>query len=292
MLEAAYEEPPPSEVDAEPQWSRAEELRKEWGVEPGQLWRLGEHLLLCGDCTDPDDVQRLMGDDRAVLFSTDPPYLVDYDGSNHAHTWNKPVTAPANTEEAVLYEEWDSRKQGEDLFLLFMETAVQHAITLEAPWYCWHASVNRPLVEAAWDNFGVFVHQEIVWVKDRAILTRAWYLWQHEPCLFGWVRGKKSHRISDEYPSTVWSFPTFPAGAEVDHPTSKPVELFMIPMLQHTRIGEICYEPFSGSGSQIIAAERLGRICRAIEINPGYVAVQLQRYLDATDVRPELVTEP
>lgn len=293
MIDAAYVEPLPADVDAEPQLERRDELQREWGTAPGQLWRLGSHLLLCGDSTQPDHVQRLMGDDRATLFSTDPPYLVGYDGTNHPQSWKMPESkrqAMNKDWSERGYKDWDDPEQGEELFVGFIQTAVSHAISDHAAWYCWHASVNRVMVEEVWVRFGAFVHQEIVWVKDRPILTRTWYMWQHEPCIFGWVRGNKPQRTADNHPTTIWSFPTVPAFEKTDHPTSKPVQLFEIPMLQHTRTGDLCYEPFAGSGSQIIAAERLGRVCRAIEINPAYTAVILQRYLDATGVRPELVS--
>ena len=291
MLDAAYIEPPPSSVDAQPQIERAEVLRQEWGVEPGQLWQLGQHLLLCGDCTKPDDVQQLMGDDRALLFSTDPPYLVDYDGTNHPHAWHLSPEEheKKNKDWGESYSDWDDSAQGEDLYVGFMETAVHHAITANAAWYCWHASKRQAMLEEIWERFGAFVHQQIIWVKDRAVLTYSWYMWQHEPCFFGWVQGNKPPRFSEDYPATVWQFPTIAPGQATDHPTSKPVDLFMIPMLQHTKVGDLCYEPFAGSGSQIIAAERTGRMCRAIELNPGFVAVILQRFLEATQVRPELV---
>ena len=148
------------------------------------------------------------------------------------------------------------------------------------------------MVEAAWEKHGAFVHQQIVWAKDRPILNRSWYTWQHEPCFFGWVRPHKPPRRARNYPSTVWSIPTVRAGARTDHPTSKPVEVFEIPMKQHTFPGELCYEPFAGSGSQLIAAERLGRRCFACEISPRYCDVIVRRYIvyvGARSLPPELV---
>ena len=136
------------------------------------------------------------------------------------------------------------------------------------------------MVEGVWEKFGAFVHQQIVWAKDRGILTRSYYLWQHEPCFFGWLKGNKPPRVSDDYPSTVWKLPTVKVGEKTDHPTSKPIEVFAIPMRQHTRPGEVCYEPFSGSGSQIIAGETTGRRVFAIEISPQYVDVAVQALAD------------
>lgn len=113
------------------------------------------------------------------------------------------------------------------------------------------------------------------------MLTRSWYLWRHEPCFFGWVKGKKPWRAPGQpMLSTVWEFDTIANGPErPDHPTPKPVALFEIPMRQHTRPGDVCYEPFAGSGTQLIAAERLGRRCRAIEISPRYCDVIVRRFL-------------
>jgi DNA modification methylase len=138
------------------------------------------------------------------------------------------------------------------------------------------------MVESVWEKFGAFAHQQIVWAKDRGILTRSYYLWQHEPCFFGWLKGHKPPRVSDDYPSTVWNLPTVKVGEKTSHPTSKPIEVFAIPMRQHARPGEVCYEPFSGSGSQIIAGEQTGRRVCAIEISPVYVDVAVKRWQAAT----------
>lgn len=283
--------------DAEPQLDRAEELAAEWGVKPGQLWRLPsrvdgrEHRLICGDCTDPTVVQRLMAGERALLFATDPPYLVDYDGTNHPQKWNEPARKKVdkNKDWSATYKDWDSAEQGEGLYDGFIGVALEHAIIENAAWYCWHASRRQAMLETVWERHGAFVHQQIVWAKDRPVLTRSWYMWQHEPCFFGWVKGKKPKRAVDEWIGSVWEFPTQTAFEKTDHPTQKPLPLFEIPIRQHTDIGEVCYEPFSGSGTQIVAAENLGRQCRAVEIAPPYVAVALQRYLDAFEIRGELV---
>ena len=138
------------------------------------------------------------------------------------------------------------------------------------------------MVESVWETFGAFIHQQLVWAKDRGILTRSYYLWQHEPCFFGWLKGNKPPRVSDDYPSTVWQLPTVKVGEKTEHPTSKPVDVFAIPMRQHARPGEVCYEPFGGSGSQIIAGEATGRRVYAIEISPQYVDVAVNRWQSAT----------
>jgi DNA modification methylase len=273
---------------------KAEELRQKWGVEPGQIWEIPSlktpgrsHRLMCGDSTSPGDVTLLMNGQRAVLFATDPPYLVDYDGTNHP---SKSGEKDKNKDWSDNYHDWDraDSEENEGLYDGFISTAISIAITEDAPWYCWHASRRQIMVEQTWNKYGAFTHQQIVWVKGHGVLTRSWYLWQHEPCFFGWVKGKKPKRTTDEFLSSVWQFPS-PSGDErVEHPTQKPVEVFLIPMLQHTDPGELCYEPFSGSGSQLVAAESAGRICFAMEKSPAFVGVDLER-LAGLGLAPRLV---
>ena len=280
------------DTDPGPQTDRAAELREKWQTSRGQLWLIPSltlpgqyHRLLCGDSTNAGDVARLMDGQRAVLFSTDPPYLVDYTGENHPHAWNKP---DANKDWSDSYHDWDDAAQGEDLYDGFIARAVEIAINEDAAWYCWHASRNQVMVERVWERHGAFVHQQIIWAKDRPILTRSHYLWQHEPCLMGWRRGHKPYRVPDaDHVSTVWEFPTVKVGTSTDHPTSKPVELFEIPMLQHTRQGEVCYEPFAGSGSQHVAGEKLGRLVFGLELMPEFVAAILER-LSGMGLEPRL----
>ena len=266
-------------VAPEPQIERADELQQKWKTERGQLWLIGEHRLLCGDSTVEADVTRLMNGKRAVLFATDPPYLVDYDGTNHPHKWTATHGRqhPGDKDWSDKYSDVDSPELGEKLYDAFVTLAVRCAITENAAWYCWHASRKQALLESVWEKHGAFVHQQIIWTKDRPILTRSWYMWQHEPCFFGWRKGKKPKRVAEDYPPSVWQFPTQAPGETTDHPTQKPVELFAIPMRQHTEKGDICYEPFSGSGTQMVAAQILGRVCYAMELSPPFVAVALER---------------
>lgn len=256
----------------------------------GDIWRLGNHRLMCGDSTNPADVQFLMDGKKAILFSTDPPYLVDYNGTNHPYKWNasQEEKERKNKDWSDSYGvTWDDSKQGPEFYEAFIRVAVEYAIEPNAAWYCWHASRNQAMLETVWDKFGAFVHQQIIWAKDRPILTRSHYMWQHEPCFFGWIKGSKPPRVSNDYPPTVWSIPTIKPGAKTEHPTSKPVELFAIPMRQHVKPGGICYEPFSGSGSQIMAAEMLGHCCYAMEIEPVYCDVAVLRWEQLTGQKAE-----
>lgn len=267
------------EDDPTPLIDHAGELQKKWSTAKGQLWQIGRHRLLCGDCTSESDVRRLMNGERAGLFATDPPYLVSYDGANHPHKWTPTHGRkhPGDKDWSDKYRDVDNPALGEALYDSFVRVAVQFAISPDAAWYCWHASRKQALLESVWEKNGAFVHQQIIWMKDRPILTRSWYMWQHEPCFFGWLKGNKPKRTAKDNPPSVWSFPTQAAGKTTDHPTQKPVELFAIPMRQHTEKGDVCYEPFAGSGTQLVAAESLGRVCYAMELSPPFVAVALER---------------
>ena len=240
----------------------------------GDLWLLGDHRLLCGDATCHDDVRRLMNGERAVLFATDPPYLVDYDGSNHP-TRNKDWSQSYGVT-------WDDSSQGAELYDGFIGAAVAEAITEDAAWYCWHASRRQAMLEACWEKAGAFVHQQIIWVKDRGVLTRSHYLWKHEPCLMGWRRPNRPPKVADETLPSTWEMPSFARDDRPDHPTPKPLDAFGIPMRQHVARGGLCYEPFCGSGSQIMAGEANGRRVFAMEISPAYVDVAVERWQTET----------
>lgn len=242
-------------------------------VKPGDVWVLGDHRIMCGDSTRPDDVARLMAGHTATLMATDPPYLVDYQGGTHPQSWaNKPSVKDKH------WDDYTDPTSGVAFYVAFVAAAKPHLIE-RVPVYQWHADLRRGLLLEQWAECGLLVHQAIVWVKSRGVLTRSDLMWQHESCLFGWFQGDRPEtaRRAPKNASTVW---TISQAGEQDgiHPTQKPVEIFHRPIEWHTRPGEVVYEPFSGSGTQIIAAERLGRRCFAMELSPAFVQVAIQRW--------------
>ena len=271
-------------TDPGPQDDRAEELREKWGTETGQLWEIPSatldgkaHRLLCGDSTSAEDVRRLMDSQRAALMATDPPYLVDYDGTNHPMGKEKLEKRGGKDGN----KHWDAYKDppaSVEFFASFIQVALDEALTDNPAIYQWHASKRQALVEAAWEQCGLFVHQQIIWNKSRAILTRSHFMWQHEPCFYGWVKGKTPDMTPPlgDGVSTIWDIGQVGESDGI-HPTQKPLEIFSRPITWHVSYGGLCFEPFSGSGSQLVAAEQKGRICYAMEQAPEFVAAALER---------------
>jgi len=243
----------------------------------GDCWILGDHRILCGNSTNAEDVARLMGDTKAALLATDPPYLVDYQGGNHPQSWaNSPQTRDKH------WDDYTDPTSGLAFFQGFLEVALAHCRE-DVPVYQWHAHKRQALVEQAWEAAGLLVHQQLIWVKSRAVLTRSHFMWQHEPCFYGWPKGKMPDKARRPSPNatTVWQIDQVGQQDGI-HPTQKPVEIFARSIREHTRPGEVCLEPFSGSGTQIYIAEKLGRRCMAMELSPAFVDVAVRRWEKAT----------
>ena len=268
-----------------PKLELAEKLQKKWKTKRGQIWVAGEHRIMCGDSLSEVDVSKLMDGKIAKLCATDPPYLVSYDANNHP---SKGFSGKN--------KDWKGRyadKQKNEPLGPFYEGFLKLALAVLEPnagVYIWHASVRQAEVEKAMQNCGLIVHQQIIWVKNKPVLGYSFYMWKHEPCFFGWKQGNKPVRKSGSFPATVWEVdvPVLP-GKESRHPTEKPLELFANPMLFHTGKGDICYEPFSGSGTSLCAAEKTGRRCFAMELDPGFAAVAIER-LSEMGLKPKLVS--
>ena len=238
-------------------------------TQPGDLWILGEHRLLCGSSTNPADVDRLMDGKKAALCATDPPYLVNYTGER---------VGDSGKDWSDSYREVDIEDAGAFFTSLF--TQMLRVIAPHAAIYCWHAHKRQAEIAGVWKALGILDHQQIIWCKPSPVFGSVFYHFKHEPCMMGWVQGSKPpHDGSHEYTS-VWEIDWEGKSRVVgnEHPTQKPVEIFARPIRKHTRRGDIVYEPFSGSGSQIIAAEKEGRRCRAMELEPRFVDVAVRRW--------------
>ena len=239
----------------------------------GDLWLLGEHRLLCGDSTCLPDVLRLMDGDKAALVATDPPYLVDYTGE-------RPNDSGKDWTDS--YREIDI--EDADGFFRAVFANVLEVLGSHAAIYCWHAHKRCGDIQRIWRDLGILDHQQIIWVKPTPVFGRVYWHFQHEPCVMGWKKGDKPEHDGVHEHTSVWTV-DWDGKARVvgnEHPTEKPVELFTRPIRKHTNVGDIVFEPFSGSGSQIIAAERTGRRCRALEISPPFVDVAIRRWEKAT----------
>jgi DNA modification methylase len=254
-------------------------------TQPGDLWRCGEHRLLCGDATEPDAVARLLGARTPRLMVTDPPYGIELDSE-----WRD--RAGLNGRGAAEPRYRKKRTAGHTATRIAGDTRVDWSAafalvpSLEVA-YVWHASKFTREVLDGLLGIGFVHHQQIIWNKGRAVLTRTHYWFQHEPCWYvrkpnaAWF-GKPGQN------STIWDSPSpkFILGGsgeeKFDHPTQKPVALMRRPILNHTERGELVYEPFLGSGTTLAAAELTGRFCYGLEIDPQYMDVSLQRWQQLT----------
>jgi hypothetical protein len=275
------------EADAEPQIDKAEELREKWGVEPGQLWELGDHRLLCGDSTKKEDVERVMGGEKANLCFTSPPYnsknggyKTDYKGKT----------------KKFYNHQCDDRTEDEwvafcDSVLCLMSSVLA---TDESPvvWNVMYtancrAGYGRSMFAG---SHGLTVKETICWDKgagfpsaSQGILSRNWEL------VFVLSKGVKYTTSQGENEPRWAKWDIVRPKQQEEHKATFPVDLAMRAMNDFGVEGNTIYEPFCGSGTTLIAAEQLGRKCRAIEISPAYVAVALQRWADATGKTPRIV---
>lgn len=258
-------------------------------VEEGQVWALGDHVLLCGDSTNVEHVKLVMGGEKAMLMATDPPYVVNYKGGSHPGAKEKKRT----TRDKDWSEDYFDAEISEAVpfFKAFLATAVAEAIEPCAAVYIWHASLRQPELSVALRSLGFLIHQQIIWVKTRAVLTYSHYQWQHEPCLYGWLEGNKPKLVPPPEATTVWAIGSvIEDGVSGVHPTQKPLETIERPIQYHTIPGDLLFEPFGGSGTALIAAERTGRRCRLIEKAPKFCEVILRRWEQMTGKHAELIS--
>jgi DNA modification methylase len=297
---------------------------EETTIKAGDLFALGDHRLLCGDAVNPEHVARLLDGAKPRLLNTDPPYGVQYDATWRDGIYNgtnkrvggwpvkqggerpymmqagaggqpekedAPVAAVSRRGRTVGHRNTaisgDTRADWSEAFALVPSLEIG---------YVWYASAHTLEVLTGLLGIGFELAQQIIWDKVMFSIGRNWYHWSHEPCFVVRKPGVPNLFIgTDHTQSTMWraaSPKRLGAGSteeKTDHPTQKPVVLFEIPISNHLHRGEAVYEPFSGSGTCLVAAERLGRRCYAMEIDPKYVAVAIKRWEQFTGQQAEQI---
>jgi DNA modification methylase len=226
---------------------------------PGDVWLLGPHRVGCGDCRDATTVSAVLAGTLPQLMVTDPPYGVEYDpewrhrrGVNHSARKGKIL----NDEIADWAPAWS---------LFPGEIA-----------YVWHGALRSTIVAESLFKSGFSIRAQIIWAKERLVMSQGDYHWQHEPCWYA-VR-KKGNWTGDRKQTTLWTIPSGSQDAETKHATQKPVECMRRPMLNNSSPGQAIYEPFLGSGTTLIAAQSCLRVCFAIEIDPLFVDLAVRRW--------------
>lgn len=237
-------------------------------VEPvtklGDVYRLGNHILMCGDSTKPDDVRKLMqagGGEKAALLITDPPYNTDYTGKSA-----KAMKIENDSMESSAFHD----------FLLAAFSNAYDAMADGAAFYVWHAGAEVVNFATAIEDAGLTFKQELIWNKNSLVMGRQDYQWKHEPCLYGWKETGAHKWYGDRKQTTVidWDRPTKAAL----HPTMKPVGLFDYQIRNSSAKDDIVLDLFGGSGTTIIACEQNGRRARVMEYDPKYADVIVDRW--------------
>lgn len=228
---------------------------------PGDLWILGNHRLLCGDSTVATDVERVLNGVSPLLMVTDPPYGVDYDPS-----WRNQTGAAKTKRTGKVLN--DDRADWREAWALFPGDVA----------YVWHGALHAATVAESLEVSGFTIRSQIIWAKERLVLSRGDYHWQHEPAWYAVRKTGKGHWAGDRKQTTLWHIANKDQDENTVHGTQKPVECMRRPILNNSSPGQAVYEPFMGSGTTLIAAETTGRVCYGIELNPAYVDVAVQRW--------------
>ena len=238
-------------------------LEKASFVQRGDIWTVGRHRLMCGDATSAEDVAALMSGTKANLILTDPPYGVSFRSSSGLTIQN------------------DSMKNEEfyNFLLSAFQCMVEHLESGGAA-YVFHADTEGLNFRRAFVDAGLHLAGCCIWVKDSLVLGRSDYQWQHEPVLYGFLQNGKHKWYSDRKQTTIWNFAKPKRNA--DHPTSKPLDLLSYPIGNSTQENAVVIDTFGGSGSTLMACEKMNRICCTMELDEKYASVILRRYVEDT----------
>ena len=240
----------------------------------GELYRLGDHLLLCGDATSAESVARLMGDENAALWLTDPPYNVAL-GINMTEEQAK--RAHRRTDGKVI----ENDSMPDETFRDFLKKSFANAKNHLRPggsFYIFHADLEGYNFRGALRDVDLKLRQCLIWNKNAMVLGRSPFQWKHEPCLFGWQDGAAHAWYNDRCQTTVLDFKK--PGRSEEHPTMKPVDMLIYLIQCSSTKGEVVLDTFGGAGSTLIACEQTGRKCRMMELDPRYCDVIRKRWAE------------
>lgn len=253
-------------------------------VQKGDIWKLGDHRLMCGDSTSETDIAELMDGQLADLWLTDPPYNVDY---QEKERYKKELGYGSTIHEEAIKND----KMNNDEFYKFLVgaySAAKGALKPGAVFYIWHSDSEGYNFRAALNEIGdMKLAETLIWTKDQLCFGRQDYHWKHEPCLYGWKEGAGHKWYSDRKQTTLLNFERPRISAE--HPTMKPVALFAYQIQNSTAIGDIILDSFGGSGTTIIAAEQLGRKAYIMELSEHYCDVIIARWEKLTGKTAEKI---
>jgi DNA modification methylase len=231
---------------------------------PGDIWLLGPHRVGCGDCTDGSIVAAVLAGAVPQLMVTDPPYGVEYDPEwRHRRGVN------------------NSARKGKIINDEIADWAAAWSLFPGEIAYVWHGALRSTIVAESLFKSGFAIRAQIIWAKERLVMSQGDYHWQHEPCWYA-VR-KKGNWTGDRKQTTLWNISAGGQDAETEHATQKPVECMRRPMLNNSSLGQAIYEPFLGSGTTLIAAQSVARVCLAIEIDPLFVDLAIRRWQAFTE---------
>ena len=225
----------------------------------GDIWLLGEHRVMCGDSVVIDDVNKLMNGQKADMCFTDPPYNVDYQGSNGLKIKN------------------DKKEDGQFYQFLY-DAFISYSTALKegGAIYVAHADLEGINFRTAFKDAGYQLRSTIIWNKNALVMGRGDYHWKHEPILYGWKSGASHGWYGDRSQTTVWDM-NKPARNDV-HPTMKPVELVEKAISNSTKTGDLVVDLFMGSGTTLIASEKNDRKCYGMELDERYCDVIIKRW--------------
>ena len=235
----------------------------------GDVWMLGKHRIICGSSTDAHTVEKVLNGVKPHLMVTDPPYGVEYDANwrNEAERGNGKKIGGRAVGKVLNDDKADWR----DAWALFPGDVA----------YVWHAGLYAGVVADSLLACNFKLRSQIIWAKSNFAIGRGDYHWHHEPCWYA-VRDKATGKwAGDRKQTTLWKIDK-PQKSETGHSTQKPIDCMKRPIENNSSPGQAIYEPFSGSGTTIIACEMTGRSCHAIELNPAYVDVAVKRWQDFT----------